>query len=228
MKRRKASPKLGVSRRDFLRNAGAGLMAAELAGASTGKQQKPVVPATPVRFTPQGGLTQISPNLYLLRDTCNVYVLKDGSRAILIDFGSGHVLNLLGDIGVGKVEAVLHTHHHRDQCQGDARAVAERLPILVPEHERHLFEDAETHWRTRRVFHQYYVRNDFFTVTNNIPVAGVLRDYDTYRWGPYELAIHPTPGHTLGSISLMGTVDEKKVAFSGDLIHSPGKVVNLY
>ncbi len=38
MKKRKTSGKLGVSRRDFLRNAGAGLMAAELAGASPGKQ----------------------------------------------------------------------------------------------------------------------------------------------------------------------------------------------
>jgi glyoxylase-like metal-dependent hydrolase (beta-lactamase superfamily II) len=226
MKKSKNSGKPRVSRRDFLRNAGAGLMAAELAGAQPRTARNPV--AAPVHFTPEGALTQISPNLYLLRDTCNVYVLKTGSSAILIDFGSGHVLNLLGNIGVSKVEAVLHTHHHRDQCQGDARAVAERIPILVPEHERHLFEDAETYWRTRRVFHQYYVRNDFFTVTQNIPVAGVLRDYDTYRWGPYELAIHPTPGHTLGSVSLTGMVDGKKVAFSGDLIHSPGKVVNLY
>ena len=56
----------------------------------------------------------------------------------------------------------------------------------------------------------------------------MLRDYDTYRWGPYELLIYPTPGHTLGSVSLIGAVDGKKVAFTGDLIHSPGKVVNLY
>jgi glyoxylase-like metal-dependent hydrolase (beta-lactamase superfamily II) len=173
-------------------------------------------------------LTQISPNLYLLRDTCNVYVLKNGDRALLIDFGSGHVLRLLGRIGVSKVEGILHTHHHRDQCQGDARAVAERIPISVPAHERHLFEDAENFWRNRRVFHLYYVRNDFFTVTRNIPVANVLRDYETFRWGPYELFILPTPGHTLGSLSLVGAVDGKKVAFTGDLIHSPGKVTNLY
>ena len=152
MKKRKTSGKLGVSRRDFLRNAGAGLMAAELAGASPGKQQKPVAPSAAVHFTPQGGLTQISPNLYVLRDTCNVYVLKDGHRAILIDFGSGHVLNLLTQIGVSKVEAILHTHHHRDQCQGDSRAVAERIPIIVPEHERYLFDDAENFWRNRRHF----------------------------------------------------------------------------
>jgi glyoxylase-like metal-dependent hydrolase (beta-lactamase superfamily II) len=184
--------------------------------------------ASPVRFSPQGGLTRISSNLYVLRDTCNVYVLKDGNRALLIDFGSGHVLNLLGQIGVSRVDAILHTHHHRDQCQGDPRAVAERIPIIVPEHERHLFEDAENFWRNRRIFELYYVRNDFFSVTQNIPVAGVLRDYETHRWGPYELLIHPTPGHTLGAVSLIGAVDGKKIAFTGDLIHSAGKVVNLY
>ena len=227
MRRHKTSRQVGVTRRDFLRNAGAGLVAAELAGASPGNAKAAPV-ATPVRFTPQGGLTQISPNLYFLRDTCNVYVLKDGNRALLIDFGSGHVLNLLGQIGVSRVEAILHTHHHRDQGQGDSRAAAERIPILVPEHERYLFEDAENFWRNRRVFELYYVKNDFFTVTQNVPVAGVLRDYDTHRWGAYELLIYPTPGHTLGSVSLIGAVDGKKVAFTGDLIHSPGKVVNLY
>ena len=227
MRRHKTSDELGVTRRDFLKNAGAGLVAAELAGASPAKA-KAGPAAAPVHFTPPGGLTQISPNLYLLRDTCNVYVLKDGNRALLIDFGSGHVLNLLGQIGVSRVDAILHTHHHRDQCQGDSRAVAERIPIIVPEHERYLFEDAENFWRNRRIFELYYVRNDFFTVTQNVPVAGVLRDYDTYRWGPYELLIYPTPGHTLGSVCLIGAVDGKKVAFTGDLIHSPGKVVNLY
>jgi glyoxylase-like metal-dependent hydrolase (beta-lactamase superfamily II) len=155
-------------------------------------------------------------------------VVKSGDRALLIDFGSGHVLKLLGQIGVSKVEAILHTHHHRDQCQGDERAVAERIPIHVPAHERHLFEDAENFWRNRRVFHLYHVRNDFFTLTRNVPVAGILRDYEKFNWGPYEFLISPSPGHTTGSISLIGRVDGKKVAFSGDLIHSPGKVVNLF
>ena len=171
MRRLKSSPEHGVTRRDFLRNAGAGLVAGELAGASPGIA-KPAGEAATVRFTPQGGLTQVSPNLYLLRDTCNVYVFKDGNRALLIDFGSGHVLTLLGEIGVTRIDAILHTHHHRDQCQGDARAAAERIPILVPQHERHLFADAENFWRNRRIFELYNVKNDFFTVTENLPVAG--------------------------------------------------------
>ncbi|MGA3166799.1 MAG: MBL fold metallo-hydrolase [Terriglobia bacterium] len=227
MKNPKRAARRGVSRRDFFKNAGAGLLASELA-ATTAAARAAVSTGPAVLFTPSGGLTQISPNLYVLRDTCNVYVLKDGNRALLIDFGSGHVLKLLGQAGVTQVDAILHTHHHRDQCQGDGRAAAERIPIHVPGHERHLFEDAENFWRNRRVFHLYYVRNDFFTITHNLPVAGILRDYDTFRWGPHELLIYPTPGHTLGSVSLVGTIDGRKTAFTGDLIHSPGKVVNLY
>ena len=212
-----------MTRRDFLKNAGTGLVSADLAGASPAKAQAAPVAST-VHFTPQRGLTQISSNLYWLRDTCNVYALKDGNRALLIDFGSGHVLNLLGQIGVTRVDAILHTHHHRDQCQGDLRAVAERIPIMVPEHERYLFEDAENFWRNRSIFESYNVRNDFFTVSQNIPVAGALRDYETHKWGPYDLLIHPAPGHTLGSICLLGAVNGKKIAFTGDLTIPPGRL----
>lgn len=216
-----------VDRRHFLKSAGVTLLASELTAASP----SPMLPSdsvSTVEFGPNGKLVQISTNLYLLRDTCNVYVLKHGDRALLIDFGSGHVLGLLGQIGVTRVEGILHTHHHRDQCQGDGQAVARRIPIYVPAHERNFFEDATGFWHNRRIFELYEVRNDFFTPTENLPIAGVLRDYDKFRWGPYELLILPSPGHTAGAISLVGEVDGKRVAFSGDLIHSPGKVLNLY
>src|SRR5437762_7562262 len=83
MKKQKIGRRNGVSRRGFLKSAGAGLLATECAAApSTGGTAKPKT--SPVRFTPGGGLTQISPNLYVLRDACNVYLLKDGNRALLI------------------------------------------------------------------------------------------------------------------------------------------------
>ncbi len=227
MGNRRPSMGSNVGRRSFLKTAGAALLAPKVAQASAAGAFGSS-PAIPIRYVPSSGLTQVTPHLYVLRDTCNVYILKKGNRALLIDFGSGHVLKLLGQIGVTKVDAILHTHHHRDQCQGDARAVAERIPIHVPAHERDLFEDAENFWRNRRIFELYYVRNDFFTLTRNVPVAGVLRDYEKFLWGDYEFLIFPTPGHTIGSISLIGQIDGKKVSFSGDLIHSPGKVVNLH
>src|SRR5206468_4905049 len=111
-------------------------------------------------------------------------------------------------------------HHHRDQAQGDHLAVERRIPIAVPAHERYLFEDVERFWQNRRIFELYQVRNDFFSLTQNIPVAASLRDYDTFRWRGHEFFVQPTPGHTIGSISLVGNVDGRSVAFSGDLMYS--------
>ena len=170
----------------------------------------------------------ISDHLYCFTDTCNVYALIHNGEAILVDFGAGEVLDHLGEIGVSQVKAILHTHHHRDQCQGDQRAVAENIPIWVPEHERRFFDRAELFWTTKQLFDMYNVRNTYFSLTQNVAVAGVLEDFGTWRWGPYEFKLLPSPGHTLGSLTLLVAVDGKTVAFTGDLLYSPGKVLTMY
>jgi glyoxylase-like metal-dependent hydrolase (beta-lactamase superfamily II) len=179
-------------------------------------------------FVPEGAPSKITDNLFLFEDTCNVYVIRDGSDCVLIDFGSGKILDHLRDMGIQKVDWILHTHHHRDQCQGDWKAAEKSIPIAVPAHERHLFEDAENFWRNRRVFHLYYVRNDFNTITENIPVRQGLADYSTFRWKKTDFFVLPTPGHTIGAITLLANVDGKRVAFSGDLMQAPGKLLNLH
>jgi glyoxylase-like metal-dependent hydrolase (beta-lactamase superfamily II) len=216
---------MGRTRRDFLRTAGmAGAPALAASAAPTPKKSE----YRDTRFAPASAPRKLSDNLFLFEDTCNVYVVRDGSECLLIDFGSGKILDHLSDLGISKVAWVLHTHHHRDQCQGDLRALGRSIPIAVPAHERHLFEDAENFWRNRRVFHLYYVRNDFNTITQNVPVARALADYSTFRWKSTDFFVLPTPGHTLGSITLVADIDGVKTAFSGDLMHSPGKIQNLY
>jgi glyoxylase-like metal-dependent hydrolase (beta-lactamase superfamily II) len=123
-------------------------------------------------------LERLSEHLFRFEDTCNVYVLvdpADTTRCLLVDFGSGAILDRLGEIGVSRVEWILHTHHHRDQAQGDHLAVARGIPLAVPEHERHLFDDVENFWKNRRILHLYYVRNTYFTLTQSVPVARELR-----------------------------------------------------
>lgn len=214
-----------TTRRGFLKTA-------PLAAAPSPAQAADPKPARrPYRrsaFAPQGAPRKLSDHLFVFADTCNVYVVRDGNRAILIDFGSGKILDHLSGLGISQVDWILHTHHHRDQCQGDHKAVERGIPIAVPAHELHLFADAENFWRNRRVFHLYYVRNDFATLTENLPVAKALADYSSFRWRNLDLFVLPTPGHTLGAITLLATVDGKRVAFSGDLIYAPGKIQNLY
>jgi glyoxylase-like metal-dependent hydrolase (beta-lactamase superfamily II) len=217
-----------TSRRGFLKTVG--IAAATPAALSAAASTAPTANKGSRRtsFVPTSSLKKLSENFYLLEDTCNVYLIRDGSHGLLIDFGSGKILDYLPGLGISRVNWILHTHHHRDQCQGDYKAVERSIPVAVPAHERHLFADAENFWRNRRVFHLYYVRNDFNTITENIPVASVLRDYATFRWNNRDIFVLPTPGHTLGSVSLLLEVDGKKTAFIGDLMHSPGKLVNLW
>jgi len=176
----------------------------------------------------QGSWLRISEHLYRFGDTCAVYAVIANGEAVLIDMGSGAVLDHLGEVGVGHVRAILHTHHHRDQCQGDHRAAAEGIPIWVPEHERRLFEHAELFWASKQLFDMYNVRNTYFSLTRDVPVAGALEDFGTWSWGPYTFLVLPTPGHTPGSLSLLATVDGQHVAFTGDLLYAPGKVQTMY
>ncbi|MBI3682282.1 MAG: MBL fold metallo-hydrolase [Acidobacteria bacterium] len=219
-----------TSRRRFLKTAplAAAAPAAPASAADTAKSDRK--PYRRARFAPDGAPKKISESLWVFADTCNVYVVRAGNRCVLIDFGSGKILDHLREMGVTQVDWVLHTHHHRDQCQGDYRAVERGIPIAVPAHERHLFADAENFWRNRRVFHLYYVRNDFNTITENIPAARALADYSMFRWeqGKMDFFVLPTPGHTLGAITLLASVDGKKTAFSGDLVYAPGKIATLF
>ncbi len=217
-----------TTRRRFLETCGAAAAAPQAARPSAAASASPRGGNRRTAFVPPGDIRRLSEDLFLLEDTCNVYLLRDGNRGLLVDFGSGRILDFLGPLGITGVDWVLHTHHHRDQCQGDFKAVERSIPIAVPAHERHLFAEAENFWRNRRVFHLYYVRNDFNTVTENIPVASSLADYGTFRWRGRDFFVLPTPGHTLGSISLLTEIDGRKTAFTGDLLHSAGKIVNLW
>jgi glyoxylase-like metal-dependent hydrolase (beta-lactamase superfamily II) len=166
--------------------------------------------------------TQLSEHLHRWTDTCNVYCVTSGDRALLIDAGSGEVLDHLADIGVTNIDWVLHTHHHRDQCWGTNRLRAAGAKVAVPEHERYLFEDAELFWRHKRVYDNYNNRNTFFAVAEDIPVDAELFDYETFTWEGIEFEIVPAKGHTHGSSMFVAQIDGRTVAFTGDLMQAGG------
>jgi glyoxylase-like metal-dependent hydrolase (beta-lactamase superfamily II) len=169
---------------------------------------------------------RISDHLFLLRDTCNVYIVRDGDHALLVDSGSGSALQHLDDLGISTIDWILHTHHHRDQCQGD-HLMPHETRIAVPFHERPLFDEAENFWRNKQIYDSYNNQSTYFTLTRNVEVDQALRDYETFRWKDLEFFVLPALGHTHGSVSLLSEIDGLRAAFTGDLIHSPGKVWSL-
>jgi glyoxylase-like metal-dependent hydrolase (beta-lactamase superfamily II) len=175
----------------------------------------------------QSSFEQVAARVVRFRDTCNVYVLAAGGTAVLVDFGSGAVLDHLGELGVDRVTDVLVTHHHRDQVQGLARARAEGIRIWVPPHERELIDDVDARWERRQLDNDYDPRQDRFSLLEQVAVDGDVSEYRTARYGHVEAYALPTPGHTVGSVTYLVELDGRRVAFSGDLVHGDGRVWSL-
>ncbi|MFX0092181.1 MAG: MBL fold metallo-hydrolase, partial [Candidatus Hodarchaeota archaeon] len=157
-----------------------------------------------------------------------MYVLKNGNKAILIDFGSGDILQKLHEIEVDEIEFILHTHYHRDQCYGDFKALERKIKIAAPRKERKLFAEAEQFWRNKSYYHLYFFKPTFFVSTYNIPLAKTFRHGETFKWNQYSIKVIETSGHTTGSVSYILKKDNKVLAFTGDLIHSDSKVITYY
>src|SRR6185437_15175682 len=162
---------------------------------------------------------QLSPSLYLLDDICNVYLIKRGERAILIDSGTGLATDMLAPLGIKQVDWVLHTHFHRDQCDGTPALARLGARIAVPRGEMGYFAGADNFWRNRTIYDNYNTYNDFFAPTTTIAVDRPLADFETFTWQDIVLRVVPAPGHTKGSIALVGEIDGRRVAFAGDALH---------
>ncbi|MGE5674620.1 MAG: MBL fold metallo-hydrolase [Mycobacterium leprae] len=172
-------------------------------------------------------MLQLSAHLHLHRDTCNVYVVTNGAEAVLIDCGDGSVLDQLPSLGVERVQAVLLTHHHRDQAQGLNRVVAAGAAVWVPHAEQDFFHSVEGLWQGRELYNSYNNRQDRFSLAESVPVEGTLQDYSTVTFAGHSFVVVPTPGHTTGSVSFIAEIDGRRVAFTGDLLAGPGKVWSL-
>ena len=135
--------------------------------------------------------TTVTGSVSVVRDTCNVYVLRNGRDAVLIDFGSGTVLDQLDELGVDRVTDVLVTHHHRDQVEGLARAASAGVRIWVPPVEEELFTDIERRWRSRQLDNDYDLRQDRFSLLENVPVTGTVDEYRRRDYGGIEIFTPP-------------------------------------
>ena len=223
-----------MRRKDFLRCLAAvpALPPGSSAAAPEEVRQSGTLPHDPARkhtrdFAPTGGLKTLSPSLYLYEDCANVYIVKRGSRALLINFGSGDVLKALGRIGVETVDRVLVTHHHRSAVQGlvdDPHSLA----VTVPRREAHFFEDAEGFWRGAKLYINYDLRSSWNTPRAAVKIAGTAAGGDTIEWEGIAFRVLDTPGATDGAVSYSALIDGRQVVFTGDLIAGAGKVNNWF
>src|SRR2546423_2956719 len=169
----------------------------------------------------------VAPGIVRFRDSCNVYVLRSGRDAVLVDFGNGDVLDRLDELGVARVTDVLLPPHPRDQLQGLGRAAAAGARIWAPPVEQDLIAKAGLHWQTRQVENDYDLRQDRFSILEEVPIAGTVAEYRAQRFGDWDVYTLPTPGHTIGSVTYLVEADGRRLAFSGDLLYGDGRVWSL-
>ncbi len=169
----------------------------------------------------------VDDGLFVWTDTCNVYVLRDGDAAILFDLGDGGVLDRLGEAGVRRVEWVLFTHHHREQCQGARRLKDIDAKVALPEAERALFERPYDFRRMRPSL------NDKFTVygasyvrppVEPIRVDKAFRTTDAFTWRGREIRCVETKGHSPGGMTYLLRAGDSWIAISGDLMLDGAKM----
>src|SRR5262249_20610517 len=129
---------------------------------------------------------------------------------------------------IRQVEWVLHTHFHRDQCDGTPGLAQRGAKVAVPRGELGYFANAENFWRNRGIYDNYNTYNDFFAPTTSIPVDRALDDGATFSWQGIELQVIPAPGHTKGSIALVGEIDGRRIGFVGDVLHHSARPWTLF
>lgn len=103
-----------------------------------------------------------------------------------------------------KPRCIINTHGHPDHIAGNqAMKEAFSVPILIHKGDAHMLEEPG-----RR-----FARAYGFTI-NTPPADQLLQDGDKIEFGEQALTVLHTPGHTLGSICLIG----QKEIFTGDTL----------
>jgi glyoxylase-like metal-dependent hydrolase (beta-lactamase superfamily II) len=171
------------------------------------------------------------PNIFVYRDTCNVYVLRDDDVAILFNLGDGAVLDHLDEIGVKRVDWVIFTDHHREQCQGAAQIDRTTTKVAAPAEERALFETPLDFrkWRpllgdAHTVHGASYVRPP----ATPIKLDRTLAADEVFAWRDHKITCVSTPGHSPGGLCYVLEQGDKKCAITGGVMHDGARMTNWY
>ena len=174
---------------------------------------------------------KIAADLYLWTDICNVYVFKDGAEALLIDLGDGSVLDHLPEIGVERIEWILFTHHHREQCQGLPKLAGKNVKLAAPDAEKALFETPLEFrkWRpalgdAHTVYGASYVRPP----QQGVKLELTFQKMDDFTWKGREFWCVDTRGNSPGGMTYILKRKEELLAFSGDVMLAGAKLHNWF
>ncbi len=163
----------------------------------------------------------LSPHLSFSPGPVNAVMLKSEMEHLAI-YSTGQMR------GPEKPFMLLLTQARRDTSSGATR-LPPGIPIAAPSAERQFLENPQAFWEhfaTAR-FHDYDQQTTKIGAVP-VPVTRWVQEGDVVEWPGVTLRVLDTPGYTRGGVSYLGEIDGRKVAFTGDLIHGDGQILDLY
>ncbi len=176
--------------------------------------------------THAGAWQRILPGIEMFTDSCNVYAVEGPDGTVFVNPGTGYWLEGIGS-RFKPPYTLLCTHYFRDHSAGAARAAAMGIDVRVPLGEAEIFADPVQHFRSRENYIVYDNIWDQFSPITPAKVAPV-HDYGTVDAAGLAFTVVPLPGVTPHHTGYaLATPDGRTVVFSGEAIHSPGRVARI-
>lgn len=176
------------------------------------------------------GDAAVAPGAYVLDGAVNSVVFVRDGAALLIDCSGEVTPERLKTLGAERVELICLTQHRRPNAMGAHRFVEEQgTPVVVSDRDRPLFENTDAYWNDwRNRWHLYHTQPGPQVLPRPLKVARTVKDGDTVEWRGLTLHVLETPGATEGAVSYWVDVEGKRLAFIGDVMCGPGRILDLY
>lgn len=128
-----------------------------------------------------------------------------------------------------RADRVLLTHVRRDVAWAARALVQQGATATVPEQEAANALQPQDFWQR---FEQGRFHNYSHPSTKVLaePLAGAetAKPGETLTWEGIPVRVLATPGYTPGAVTYLLSVENKTLAFTGDLIYGDGKILDLY
>ncbi|HET7716566.1 MAG TPA: MBL fold metallo-hydrolase [Bauldia sp.] len=172
------------------------------------------------------GWQPVLPDIDVFHDSCNVYAVGGPSGTVFVNAGTGHWLDG-SDMRFRRPYTLLLTHFFRDHAAGAAKASRLGFDVRAPAGETAILADPAQHFRERQ---SYIVYDNIWDQFVPIEPARVIpvHDYDPIDAAGLTFAVMPLPGVTPHHTGYALTrPDGRTVVFSGEAIHSPGRMARI-
>ena len=166
--------------------------------------------------------------LYRFDDGCNVFVLRRGCRGLAVDFGTGRWLAQLPALGIRRLDHVVLTHHHVDQCVGLLDAARRGFRVHAPTGEKQFLAPRQVtrFWKERR---GAGCPASYSVLRRGIPgIRYDMCEAGDLFWDAMRIRFLPTPGHGPNAHSVILNWQGKQLVFCGDAAHAGATVWEPY